>query len=85
MRQCRRMNVVGCSFLDNDNCGVLLDNVTHCRVSDCLIRDDRATVTNSLALRLTKGQGNMIVNNMLGGGSDIANGSARVSGNYDGS
>ncbi|QEG40682.1 right-handed parallel beta-helix repeat-containing protein [Roseimaritima ulvae] len=41
LRRCQRLNVTGCSILDYGNCGLLLDQVTRSRVSDCLIRDDR--------------------------------------------
>lgn len=41
LRNCKRFNVDGCTILDYGKCGLLLDNVSHSRVSDCLIRDDR--------------------------------------------
>ncbi len=40
MENCRRCNVTGCTILDCDNTGLLLKDVTNCRVSNCLI--DRA-------------------------------------------
>lgn len=42
LRRCNRFNVTGCTILDYGRCGLLLDEVTNSRVSDCLIRDDRA-------------------------------------------
>ncbi len=41
LRRCDRFNVTGCTILDYGQCGLLLDDVTNSRVSDCLIRDDR--------------------------------------------
>jgi hypothetical protein len=41
LRRCDRFNMTGCTILDYGRCGLLLDDVTHSRVSDCLIRDDR--------------------------------------------
>lgn len=41
LRRCQRFNVTGCTLLDYGRCGLLLDQVTRSRVSDCLIRDDR--------------------------------------------
>ncbi|MDA1049009.1 MAG: right-handed parallel beta-helix repeat-containing protein [Planctomycetota bacterium] len=38
---CERFNITNCMILDCDSCGLLLQNVRHSRVSDCLIRDDR--------------------------------------------
>jgi hypothetical protein len=43
IENCRRMNVTNCTILDCDNVGLLLRNLTNSRVSDCIIRDDRAT------------------------------------------
>ena len=41
LRRCRRFNVTGCTILDYGRAGMLLDRVSHSRVSDCLVRDDR--------------------------------------------
>ena len=43
---------------------MLLKNVKHSRVSDCLIRDDRPTPEKSAALRVIGGADNQIVDNM---------------------
>lgn len=77
---CRRMNVTNCTILDCDNVGLWLKNVQKTRVSDCLIRDDRAGATSS-SLRMTGGQGNMVVNNLLGTAPDISAEAAHASGN----
>jgi hypothetical protein len=74
------MNITGCTILDCDNVGLLLNDVTDSRVSDCLIRDDRPD-TMSIPLVLVSGKGNMIVNNLLGAAPRIAENSAHVSGN----
>jgi parallel beta-helix repeat protein len=65
VENCRRMNITNCTILDCDNVGLLLTNVSDSRVSDCLIRDDRAGAS-SACLVVTGGRGNMIVNNLLG-------------------
>ncbi len=41
VRRCNRFNVTGCTIVDYGRCGLLLDDVSNSRVSDCLIRDDR--------------------------------------------
>lgn len=41
IRRCNRFNITGCSIVDYGRCGLLLDDVSNSRVSDCLIRDDR--------------------------------------------
>jgi hypothetical protein len=75
LRNCRRMNVTGCTILDYAHAGLLLDNVTDSRVSDCLIRDDRPQ-SSSQSLRVKGGRGNMIVDNLLGTTPEIDKGSA---------
>jgi hypothetical protein len=65
LRRCKRMNMTGCTLLDYDNGGLLLEDVSDSRFSDCLIRDDRAGA-KSVSLQATGGHGNMIVNNLLG-------------------
>lgn len=40
-QNCSRINVHGCTILDSDNVGLLIENVRDSRISDCLIRDDR--------------------------------------------
>jgi hypothetical protein len=80
VEKCRRMNIIGCTILDCDNFGLLLKDLSDSRVSDCLIRDDRAGA-KSVPLLLTGGRGNMVVNNLLGAAPQIAENSAHVSGN----
>lgn len=68
---CRRMNITGCSILDCNNVGLFLENVTHSRVSDCLIRDDREDA-ESVSLKVAGGGDNMIINNALSSPPDIS-------------
>jgi len=82
LRRCRRVNMTGCTILDCDACGLLLDDVHSVRVSGCLVRDDRPAEARPVALRLTAGRDNMIVDNLLSGQTDIAPGSGMVRGNY---
>ncbi len=80
IENCQRMNIIGCTILDCDNVGLLLTNVTNSRVSDCLIRDDREGA-KSASLILTGGQGNMIVNNLLGTAPRLTENAAHAAGN----
>ena len=90
LRRCRTFNVTGCTILNCDGGGLLLDDVAGVRVSDCLVRDDRPRPTEEAertaytALRLTRGSGNMIVDNLLVGKVDVAVGAGLVQGNYAG-
>ena len=65
LENCRRFNIANCTILDCDHCGLLLKDVSHSRVSGCLIRDDRPDST-SVPLRVAGGDGNMIEGNSLG-------------------
>ncbi len=81
LRRCQRMNVTNCVILNCDGGGLLLDDVSQCRVSDCLIDDTRPEVKNPLALKLTSGHGNMIVDNLLRGRAVIADDAGMVNDN----
>ena len=81
LENCRRFNVTGCTILDCEGAGLLLKNVSDSRVSDCLIRNDRADAGSWLSLKVTGGSGNMIVNNLLGGPPELDPKSAHTGGN----
>jgi parallel beta-helix repeat protein len=68
---CRRVNVTGCSVVECDNSGIVLSDCTMCRVSDCLVQDDRPSTEDPVALRLTGGKNNMVVNNLVGGRIEV--------------
>lgn len=84
VRSCRRFNIAGCTILDCGPCGLLLDDVSDSRVSDCLIRNELEDADNPQSLRVVGGRGNMIVNNLLRESSSIDKNSAHVFGNYAG-
>lgn len=64
LRRCRRMNVSDCTILDYGRCGLLLDEVSSSRVSDCLIRDDRPDASG-VSLKTVEVHDSMIVDNLL--------------------
>ncbi len=41
LKDCRRFLITGCSILDSDGSGILLENVRQSRVAACLIADER--------------------------------------------
>lgn len=82
--KCQRMNITGCTVLDCESGGILLKEVTHSRVSDCLVRDDREGARTSPALRMQGGRGNMIVHNLLAGEVQADAAQNFVAGNYSG-
>jgi hypothetical protein len=65
--QCHWFNVTGCTILDCDNAGLWLKNCEQTRVSDCLIRDTRVGVTESISLRITNGKSLQVTDNLLDG------------------
>lgn len=79
LRRCQRFNLTNSMILNSDNIGLLLDDVQHVRVSDNLIRGGSES-GQAIALRLTKGSGNMIVDNLLDGKVEIAEHSTRPEG-----
>ncbi|MCX7426045.1 MAG: right-handed parallel beta-helix repeat-containing protein, partial [Planctomycetia bacterium] len=81
LANCRRMNVTGCSILDCDNAGVLLDKVAHSRVSDCLIRNDLADAKTWTPLRVVGGRGIMITGNQTSRPIEGDPNAAQASGN----
>ncbi len=80
IEDCQRLNITSCTILDCDNAGLVLSNVANSRVSDCLIRDDREGA-KSASLVLTGGQGNMIVNNLLGTAPRLPGNGVHAAGN----
>ncbi len=82
LENCDRMNVTGCTLLDNDVVGLLLKNVTRSRVTQCLIRDDRPDA-KSLALRAVGCRGNVIADNTFGRPVEIENADGLVERNWN--
>ncbi len=41
LKDCRRFLITGCSILDSDGAGILLENVRQSKIAACLIADDR--------------------------------------------
>ncbi len=83
LRRCRNFNISGCTVLDCDNGGILMDDVRDTIVSGCMIRDRREGPAEAPALAIRKGQGNLVVNNIFEGGLEIAPGSANLKNNLE--
>jgi hypothetical protein len=78
LENCRRFNITNCSILESKECGILLDNIDHVRVSDCMILNENK---EKIALRITKGINNMITDNLFNGVTDIPPQSAQLENN----
>ena len=83
LKDSRDFNISGCTILDCDNRGILMDNVTDSVISSCLVRDRRDQAGKGAALEIRKGKGNLVVGNIFEGGLEIAAGSARLTNNID--
>ncbi len=81
IENCKRMNITNCTILDCDHVGLMLKDVVGSRVSDCLIRDDRAEA-NSTSLKVVGGHNNLIIDNLLGGVPQIDEDAAHVKDNF---
>ncbi len=61
--KCDRMNVTGCTILDYGKCGLLLEQVTNSRVSDCLINNSRKDI-GGIDIKVIGGENNQIIDNL---------------------
>ena len=85
IRNSRNINLTDCNIIDFRNQGLELDNVSNSRVSGCLIREERTKwKEKAISISCKGGEGNMVVNNLLGNPSFIEPGIAWVAGNIEG-
>ena len=73
---CTRFNISGVSVLDSDGVGLSLIDTSLTRVSGCVLRDDRPEPNAAPALKVSGGQGNVIVGNVSDRRIDVAAGAA---------
>ena len=83
LKRCRHVNLSGCTLLDCDGCGILMDDVRDSIVSGCIVRDTRGKSTEITALVVKGGKDNFITSNYLTGRLQIAPGSARLTNNFE--
>ena len=67
IEKCRRVNVTGCTVTNCDTAGIVLQDCMMCRVSDCIVEDDRVGSESPIALLVVGGKNNMVVNNLVAG------------------
>ena len=58
VKDCRRFLITGCSILDSDGVGILLENASQSRIAACLIADDRRK-DGFRAVEVRGGEGNV--------------------------
>ena len=64
-------NISGCTILDSDGAGLLLQNTSHSLVTGCLIADRRPDRQPAASLRIGGGEDNAFQNNKLAFGEEI--------------
>ncbi len=62
LRNCDRMNITNCTILNYGQCGLLLENVTNSRVSDCLVNNGKTA--GGIDIKVVGGSGNQIIDNL---------------------
>jgi len=83
LERCRHFNLFGCTILDCDGCGLLMDDVQDTMVSGCVICDTRGPSAETTAVIVKKGKDNFMTGNYLTGRLQIAPGSAKVVNNFE--
>jgi hypothetical protein len=78
LESCSRFNVSGISVLDCDGAALSLENTSLSRITNCILRDDRAEPNRRPALKVTGGSGNVIAHNTLDRPAEIARESGSV-------
>jgi parallel beta-helix repeat protein len=81
LEDCRWVNVSGCTLLDNEGAGIVLQNSENCFITGCLIRMREADKRRAVAIRAVAGKGNRISGNFLDGRVEIKGGGTKVNGN----
>jgi hypothetical protein len=83
LEKCRRFNISGCTILDCDNRGILMDDVEDTIVTGCLVHGKQQDADTAATLVILGGRGNLITNNIFKGRLVIAAGSAKVVNNLE--
>ena len=83
LEKCDRCTLTDVSVLDSDGIGLWMKDCTRCRVSDCVVRDDRtgAEKRATLSLKVEGGQDNWIKGSLFANGVEAAKEAAMLDGN----
>ena len=79
--KCDRCTLTDLSVLDSDGIGLLLKDCTRCKVSDCMVRDDREEKKATLSLKIEGGKENWIKGSIFANGIEAAKDAALLEGN----
>jgi Pectate lyase superfamily protein/Periplasmic copper-binding protein (NosD) len=82
MEKCDRCTVTDLSIFDCDGIGLLLKDCTRCKVSDCVVRDDREKKQAKKSFKLEGGKDNWIKGNIFPNGIEATKGAGLGEGNH---
>ena len=74
MEKCDRCTITDLSIFDCDGIGLRLKDCVRCKVSDCVVRDDRADKKAAKSFKLEGGKDNWIKGNIFPNGIDATKG-----------
>ncbi len=83
LEKCDRCTLNDVSILDSDGIGLLMKDCTRCKVSDCVIRDDREEKKGTPSLKIEGGKDNWIKGNVLTNGVEAQKEAALLEGNHE--
>jgi hypothetical protein len=83
LEKCDRCTLTDLSILDSDGISLLLKDCTRCKVSDCVVRDDRPgeSKKSTRSLKVDGGKDNWIKGNLFADGVDATKDAALLEGN----
>jgi hypothetical protein len=82
LEKCDRTTLTDLSILDSDGIGLWMKDCTRCKISDCVIRDDRAEKKMTLSLKVEGGSNNWIKGSILANGADVTKDAALLEANH---
>jgi len=85
LEKCDRCTLTDLSVLNSDGIGLWMKDCTRCRVSDCVVRDDRAGTEKqaTLSLKVEGGKDNWIKGSVFANGFEAAKDAAVLDGNRE--
>jgi hypothetical protein len=81
LEKCHRCTLTDLSILDSDGVSLLLQDCIRCKVSDCVVRDDRDMKKATHSLKVEGGKDNWVKGNVFGNGVTAEKPAALLEGN----
>lgn len=81
LKDCQRMNISGCNLLNCAGSGFYLERIEDCIITGCTVQTLGGKTTDSAAIMLKGGKGNLISNNLFTDRVNVKEGSAKLQNN----